>query len=236
MSPCLVQQLFRQKIGKELDQGLVDEVLFPLLRSRKDLPRELLQDIKLTTDILVGHMNAGLDPPVDFNIPTFTPIPKYWTHEVGASYKSWIPGSSNPNGVGPGSDRWGRRTSKWQRKTIRPFDWGTIDILNKLRELEYPQMGYRPTYYEEDNEEDNGEGEYDDAYIRLMEDESLPPNYWSVAQRCHNRVAIEGRTRFVNNFLDDVIFKGKCLTWEGGVLGWQPCTLPLEPPFQFLCS
>ena len=48
MSPCLVQQLFRQKIGVELDQGIVDEVLFPMLRSRKDLPREILLDIKLT--------------------------------------------------------------------------------------------------------------------------------------------------------------------------------------------
>ena len=48
MSPCLVQQLFRQKIGKDLDQSIVDEVLFPFLRSRKDLPREILLDIKLT--------------------------------------------------------------------------------------------------------------------------------------------------------------------------------------------
>ena len=230
MSPCLVQQLFRQKIGQELDPCIVDEFLFPLLRSRKDLPKELLQDIKLATDILIGHMNAGLDPPVDFNVPTFTSLSDCWTLRCHLLVRGLQ--QSDPKGGGPASDRCGRRTSKWQRKTIRPFDWGTIDILNQLRELEYPQMGYRPTYYEL---EECGEGEYDDAYIRLMEDESLPPNYWSVAQRCQNRVAIEGRTRFVNNFLDDVIFKGKCLTWEGGVLGWQPCTLPLEPPFQFLC-
>jgi len=232
MSPCLVQQLFRQKIGEELDQGLVDEVLFPLLRSRKHGPRELLQDIKLTTDILVGHINQ---PQVAFNIPIFTPLPKCWDYKM-AGEEWWLPDSSGGDwgGENRGWVSRGRRTSKWQRKKIWPYNWGAIDILNKLRELEYPQMGYRPTYFEEEGEE-CGETEYDDAYIRLREDESLPPNYWSVAQRCHNRVAIEGRTRFVNNFLDDVIFKGKCLTWEGGVLGWHRCTLPLEPPFQFLC-
>ena len=48
MVSCLVQQLFRMKIGQELDQSIVDEVLFPLLRSRKHGPRELLLDIKLT--------------------------------------------------------------------------------------------------------------------------------------------------------------------------------------------
>ena len=48
MASCLVQQLFRRKIGKDLDQSIVDEVLFPMLRSRKDLPREILLDIKLT--------------------------------------------------------------------------------------------------------------------------------------------------------------------------------------------
>jgi hypothetical protein len=45
---CLVQQLFRQKIGQELDQGIVEEVLFPLLFKQKHGPKELLQDIKLT--------------------------------------------------------------------------------------------------------------------------------------------------------------------------------------------
>jgi hypothetical protein len=45
---CLVQQLFRMKIGQELDTNLFDDVLFPLLRSRKQLARELLLDIKLT--------------------------------------------------------------------------------------------------------------------------------------------------------------------------------------------
>ena len=65
---------------------------------------------------------------------------------------------------------------------------------------------------------------------------SLPPDYWSVAQRCQNRVAIEGRKRFVDDFIDDILVNGKLLTWEGGVLGWEPCNLPLHPPFRFLCG
>jgi len=48
MSPCLVQQLFRQKIGKELDEGIVDEVLFPMLFKQMRGPRDLLSDIKMT--------------------------------------------------------------------------------------------------------------------------------------------------------------------------------------------
>ena len=228
MSPCLVQQLFRQKIGQELDQGIVDEVLFPLLRPRKHGPRELLQDIKLTSDILIGHIGhigAGPDPSVDFNIPIFTPLPA-----KGDWIVDRIVGLMVERVDVFGVSR-GRRTSKWQRQKIRTFDWGTIDILNKLRELNYPQMGYKPAYYEE---ETCGEDEFDDAYIRLEEDNSLPPDSWSVAQRCQNRVAIEGRSRFVNNFLDNALVMGKCIAWDGGVLGWESCKLPLVPPFQFI--
>ena len=48
MTSCLIQQLFRQKIGKGLDPSIVDEVLFHLLLKQKHGPKELLQDIKLT--------------------------------------------------------------------------------------------------------------------------------------------------------------------------------------------
>jgi len=229
MSPCLVQQLFRQTIGVELDQGIVDEVLFPMLRLRKDLPRELLQDIKLTSDILV-RCQSGLGASLDDqqwreNVPTFTPIPEDW----GGNSRLSVAGRSNYLRPPPE----GSRSSKLLRKKIRRYDWGAIDILNQLRELEYAQMGYKPGYYEEKG--DFPGDEFDYAYIRLEEDKSLPPSSWSVAQQCHNRVAIEDRTRFVNNFLKDVIVTGKLLTWEGDVLEWEPCELPRHPPFQFLC-
>jgi hypothetical protein len=231
MSPCLVQQLFRQKIGIELDQSLIDEVLFPMLRSRKDYPRELLQDIKLTSEILIVTDYARARPSQPacrrhrrrFNVPTFTPIPEYWA--PSPLFRMPYPPE-------------GKRPSKILRKKIRRCDWGAIDILNELRELNYPQMGYRPTYYLEEKGDFPGD-EFDDAYIRLEEDNSLPLNSW-FGWTDRNTVAVAGRARFVNDFLNDVLVSGKLLTWDGGggfpgLLGWEPCKLPLHPPFQYLC-
>ena len=115
MSPCIVQQIFRQTIGVELDQSIVDEVLFPLLRQRKHGPKELLQDIKLTQSC----------------------------NEYGRSAIV-------------------RRVGRLDRhKNISPFPesclmrsqqcclrcWGSIDILNELRNLKYPQFGQRDIDY-----------------------------------------------------------------------------------------
>ena len=199
MSSCLVQQLFRQKIGVELDQGIVDEVLFPMLRLRKHGPKDLLQDIKLATDTLIITRQAG-----HFSVPTFTPIPEYWTT---AGY------------VAP----WhlGQRTSKVRREKIRNQDWGTIDILNKLRGLNYPQVGYKPRPYVIEEPVDS----FDDAYISLSEDNSLPATIrWGTEgivdhsrENSVQRILIARRSQFVNNFLDDVLITGKRLTWGAQV-------------------
>ena len=196
MSPCLVQQLFRQKIGVELDQGLIDEVLFPMLRLRKHLPKDLLQDIKLATDTLIITRQAG-----HFSVPTFTPIPEYWTY----------------------SPPWhlGQRTSKVRQEKIRNQDWGTIDILNKLRGLNYPQVGYKPRPYVIEEPVDS----FDDAYISLSEDNSLPATIrWGTEgivdhsrENSVQRILIARRSQFVNNFLDDVLITGKRLTWGAQV-------------------
>jgi hypothetical protein len=196
MAPCLVQQLFRQKIGVELDQGLIDEVLFPMLRLRKHLPKDLLQDIKLATDTLIITRQAG-----HFSVPTFTPIPEYWTY----------------------SPPWhlGQRTSKVRQEKIRNQDWGTIDILNKLRGLNYPQVGYKPRPYVIEEPVDS----FDDAYISLSEDNSLPATIrWGTEgivdhsrENSVQRILIARRSQFVNNFLDDVLITGKRLTWGAQV-------------------
>ncbi len=60
MASCLVQQLFRMKIGKYLDQSIVDDVLFPLLRSRKELARELLLDIIFTRKVCSSRVAVTL--------------------------------------------------------------------------------------------------------------------------------------------------------------------------------
>jgi len=194
MAPCLVQQLFRQKIGVELDQGLIDEVLFPMLRLRKHLPKDLLQDIKLATDTLIITRQAR-----HLRVPTFTPIPKYWTYVA-----PWHPAPSV--GAYPPV---GQRTSKVRQEKIRNQDWGAIDILNKLRGLNYPQMGYKPRPYVIEEPDS-----FDDAYISLSEDNSLPATIrWGVDHSRYNAVLIDGRSQFVNNFLDDVLITDKRLTW-----------------------
>ena len=199
MSPCLVQQLFRQTIKVELDQGLIDEVLFPMLRSRKHPSKELLQDIKLATDTLIITDYSRRDAR-HFSVPTFTPIPEYWTYVA-------------PCHVGDVSERKakayppvGQRTSKVRRGKIRNDDWGTIDILNELRGLNYPQMGYKPTPYVIEEPDS-----FDDAYISLAEDNSLPSS--SRVQPGRARCMIDARSNFVNNFLDDVLITDKRLTW-----------------------
>ena len=214
MASCLVQQLFRMKIGKDLDQSIVDDVLFPLLRPRKHWPKELLQDIKLTSDTLIITDHARREAR-HFRVTTFTPIPEYWT--CSRSQWSWH--------VGDVSERKacayppvGQRTSKVLRKKIRNYDWGTIDILNKLRELNYPEVGYNPTPYaiEEPDSFDDAYirlAEDTDAYIRLAEDNSLPENIrWGVD---HSPQRI-----FVKNFLDYILITDKRLTWwrKAGVL------------------
>ena len=191
MGTCLVQQLFRLKIGKELDQGIVDEVLFPMLRLMKHPSKELLQDIKLATDTLIITDYSRREAR-HFRVPTFTPIPDYWTY-----LSPW-------HGIQPG-----QRTSKVRRRKIRNVDWGTIDILNELRGLNYPQVGYKARSYVIEEPLD-----FEDAYISLAEDNSLPAP--QRAYRRNNAVLIDSRSQFVNNFLDDVLLTDKRLTWSGG--------------------
>jgi len=222
MSPCLVQQLFRQKIGQELDSNLVDDVLFPLLRQRKHGPKDLLQDIKLATDTLIITRQAR-----HFSVPSFTPIPEYWTYSP-----PWhVGGVSDPvsarvypldkklKGKFPFWTPVGQRTSKVRRRKIRNDDWGTIDILNELRELNYPQMGYKPRPYVIEEPDS-----FDDAFISLSEDNSLPALLArsDVDHSRTNAVLIDGRSQFVNNFLDDVLLTDNRLTWSGsdGGMPW----------------
>ena len=209
MSPCLVQQLFRQKIGVELDPNVLDEVLFPLLRLKKHGPKELLQDIKLTSDILVTT-----EPwrPHTFTraVLPFTEKTEYWDYmEQFPCHKSQVRAGR------------GRHTSKFRRKKIGRADWGTIDILNELRGLNYPQAGYKPRPYVIEEPDS-----FDDAYISLAEDNSLPATIrWGVDHSRQNAVLIDSRSQFVNNILDDVLLTDKRLNWSyerghhlGGIL------------------
>ena len=223
---CLVQQLFRLKIGKELDQGIVDEVLFPLLFKQKHVPKELLQDIKLATDTLIITDHARREAR-HFSVPTFTPIPEYWTysspwHVGGSPHRGEIqkpedyPLDKKLKGKFPFWIPVGQRTSKVRRRKIRKDDWGTIDILNELRGLNYPQVGYKPRSYVIEEPLD-----FDDAYISLAEDNSLPANIrWGVDHGRENAVLIDSRSQFVKNFLDDILITDKRLTWCAADTPW----------------
>jgi len=208
MASCLVQQLFRQKIGVELDQGIVDEVLFHMLRLRKHPSKELLQDIKLVTDTLIITDYARREAR-HFSVPTFTPIPEYWTYVA-----PWH--GERTTGISKAYHPVGQRTSNVRRRKIRNDDWGTIDILNELRELNYPQMGYKPRPYVIEEPDS-----FDDAFISLAEDNSLPANIrWGVDHSRYNAVLIDGRSQFVNNFLDDILITDKRLTWCAAGTPW----------------
>jgi hypothetical protein len=208
MSSCLVQQLFRLKIGKELDPSIVDEVLFPLLRPRKHPSKELLQDIKLTSGTLIITDYARREAR-HFSVPTFTPIPEYWTY-VAPWREKWRADLPPRPCCGDAYPPFGKRTSKVRRVKIPNGDWGTIDILNELRGLNYPQMGYKARSYVIEEPVD-----YEDAYISLAEDNSLPAklDQSEVDHSRYNTVLIDGRSQFVKNFLDDVLITGKRLTW-----------------------
>jgi len=125
MSPCLVQQLFRQKVGKELDPSLIDDVLFPLLRPKKHPSKELLQDIKMTQSCNEnGHSSI---------VRLFYGGKIQNTSLFGSL---WLRPPNNPPYILAAEKRFrcGKNSSKFRRKTSFHTSWGSVDIMNELRE------------------------------------------------------------------------------------------------------
>ena len=218
MAPCLVQQLFRQKIGKELDQGIVDEVIFPLLFKRKYLPYSLHLDIRMVQNItiyprIIGHISpANMPQMILEKVPPFDPA---W-HAHAAAGRTHL-GMLRSCGQ---EDRLtkGRHGSQFRRKKTHKRNWGSVDILNELRSLKYPQMGYEPTDqgYELEEECDlfsDFDDEFANAFLRLEEDDTIPDisGYW----RTEKEKSLRLRSKFVNGFMDYLIKKGDHLSWGG---------------------
>ena len=128
MAPCLIQQLFRMKIGTELDPSIVDGVLFPLLRLKKHGPKELLLDIKMTLRNQNGDSMIALP---DDNVQLFTKIPPT-LESVRAEQEV------------AEKARLGKLNSRFRREMTMREDWGAIDILNELRELKHPVIEFNP--------------------------------------------------------------------------------------------
>ena len=169
---CLVQQLFRLKIGKELDPSIVDEVLFSLLRPRKHGPKELLQDIKMTQSC----------------------------NEYGQSAIVVRGKRSCHKNISPFPE-----SCLMRRQRCWSTSWGSIDILNELRSLIQPQFGqHRPVEVTIDPGRIEAPGdEFGDIYILLVE---VPP--WSCRQE--KRLS---DLKFMNDYLDDALNTGKCISW-----------------------
>ena len=74
--------------------------------------------------------------------------------------------------------------------------WGSIDILNELRKLKHPHIGYYPSC----NPGWDG-GAFDDVFILL---EEAGPNDRSTSD-----------IEFVNAFIEDALTTGKRLSWGG---------------------
>jgi hypothetical protein len=174
---CLVQQLFRLKIGIELDQGIIDEVLFPLLFKQKHGPKELLQDIKLTQSCNDYGRSAI----------------------VGR--RQYVGGRARHKNISPFPE------SCLMRRQRRADTWGSIDILNELRSLKQPMFGqHRPTEVTLDPRRPAAPGdEFGGIYILL---EEVPP--WSCRQE--KRLS---DLKFMNDYLDDALNTGKCISWGG---------------------
>jgi hypothetical protein len=210
MASCLVQQLFRQKVGLELDPVIIEEVMFPLLRPRKHAPKELLLDIRV-----VGIMIAGKSLQRDRTRPI------YW----GRFRASQQAVNAVSNQLWPRVPIWPWQAplpdpppgKKHRRNKLHMCCMGTIDIINDMRSLNYPDIGHGENRWVGN---EHLVKYFDRAYIRL-EDVSFSPvtlPTW-VDHNHYNSVLIENRIRFVNNFLEDALVRGNQLTLDGGRVG-----------------
>ena len=191
MSSCIVQQLFRQKIGKGLDQDLIDEVLFPMLRSRKDLPREILLDIKLTQSCNDEGRSSIIQVSRTGVIRNILPFTKL---------------------------RSGKISSKRHRRSQKRSAWGSIEIVNQLRDLKHPQIRYHNPCDQQDYP--NTEYVLDHIFIRLDEEDQKKRRKRRSATRNqrqgHRRVENHQKQvdlNFVNDYLEDCLTTCKRLSW-----------------------
>ena len=199
MSPCLVQQLFRLKIGIELDSNLVDDVLFPMLRSRKQLARDLLLDIKLTQSCNEHGLSAiVICRVIDHNddVPQEDTPKNISPFEVPLGSRSlWLPARTQ---------RLPGKIPSQMRRLRHMSLWGSIDILNELRSLKHPQIRDHPPSNPEGGM--RGPSEFEDVYLSLQEQPLWP------------RVPAEkiaDDLNFVNDYLEDALNNGKRISWGG---------------------
>ena len=252
MSPCLVQQLFRQKVGQELDQILVDEILFPLLRQRKHGPRDLLLDIKMTQRWGKNGRSMITAPrPMNGWARSFAAIHRE-VHDLLLAGRYSVDKNRSPFTKIPPTlesvraeqevakkELLGKVTSRFRRGMTPYRDWGTVDIMNELRELKHPviECHPKPDYMRHLDLQWKHDDHFPDAYIRFEEtgDVELQKivvavydcwGSWSKFPLYSNdemlsnkaKSIIKGDLQFVNHYLEHSLSNGglDCET-QGGV-------------------
>jgi len=205
MSPCLVQQLFRQKIGQEVDQDLIDEILFPLLFRKKCLPYSLHLDICMIQNITV-YARIHYNNPQRLTLKNVPPLTKKSERWKDVRSYEFLHGREG-----------GRNGRTFHRKRVYGRRWGSVDILNELRDLKHPRMGYHSTVDPTEEHFDDfsriiSGTEFVNAYLRLEEDEMIPGTSDWCIEREKSRMM---RYKFVNGFLDYLIETGKRASWGG---------------------
>ena len=277
MSPCLVQQLFRQKIGVELDQGIVEDVLFPMLRCKKHPSKDLLLDIKMTQrwdehgDSMITRPGRHFpDNPhtdeerasvgrysLEKNMSPFTRIPPPLESVRAAARRSAAGWRRHPRHARQQESkerkRLGKVNSRFRRDLTMRKNWGTVDILNELRELKHPVIECHPVPDEQrhfDLAESWGDQalsffleSMDDAYIHLEETKREARGKivvavcdfwgsWSKSPLYSNDQMLLGKEKaiikedlqFVNRYLEHSLSNGG-LYWVTQTVG-EPATGP----------
>jgi hypothetical protein len=184
MPSCLIQQLYRQKVGIELDHHLVDEILFPMLRSRRHPSKELLQDIKMTQSCNDQGHSAIVQ-----------------IFYGGVIRNSSLFGVSSLMAAARRLRR-GKNTSKFRRHTTYRTSWGSVDILNEIRESKT-----RSIIYEYLGEECDG------MSICLEEEPQAAAR--SPALVPNPKLEVE----LFNEFIEQSLLPGKRLSWGGSPNG-----------------
>jgi len=199
MGSCLVQQLFRQKIGVELDTDIVDDVLFPLLRQRKHPLKDLLQDIKLTQSCNEHGQSAIVICRV---IDPYEDVPQERIPKNISPFE--VPMGPFNLGLPSRLQRLPGRITSQMRRLRHMSMWGSIDILNELRSLKRPQIRNHPPSNPEDQEE--WPSEFEDVYLSLQERPLWP--------RVQAEKIVDD-LNFVNDYLEDALNTGKRISWGG---------------------
>jgi hypothetical protein len=182
-----------------LDQGIVDEVFFPMLRQRKHPSRELLQDIKLTRSCNDEGQSSIIQVSRTGVIRNILPFTKLISGKNSSKRRR----------------RSGKNSSKRRRRSQKRSAWGSIEIVNQLRDLKHPQIRYHNPCDQQDYP--NTEFILGHIFIRLdEEDQRKRRSATRIQRQGHRRVEIHQQQvdlKFVNDYLEDCLTTGKRLSW-----------------------